>query len=228
MEKSSFYACCLVFVLLVGCTQQKQIEAPVHKGEINLGDNQFSSLGNLIKIGNQNWTIKNLDVNTYLNGDTIPYVSDSLLWIKLKSGAWCYYRNESENGAVYGKLYNWYAVNDPRGIAPKGFHLPTSDEWVSLNNYLGPNAAGMLKNNSQWINSNDGTNRSGFNALPSGVRYSNGQFALMGTNCYFWSSTIGKTTIFAKSFSLKSWKEETVGIGFEDKEAGFSIRLIKD
>jgi uncharacterized protein (TIGR02145 family) len=98
-------------------------------------ENQISSLN--IKIGTQIWTTKNLDVSTYRNGDPIPQVQDVGSWSKLTTGAWCYYENKTTNGTIYGKLYNWYAVNDPRGLAPKGFHIPSSAEWTILIDYLG-------------------------------------------------------------------------------------------
>lgn len=74
------------------------------------------------------WADKNLDVTRYRNGDLIPEVKNPEEWINLTTGAWCYYNNDPKNGAVYGKLYNWYAVNDPRGLAPEGYHIPTLNE----------------------------------------------------------------------------------------------------
>jgi uncharacterized protein (TIGR02145 family) len=85
-------------------------------------------------IGNQEWAVKNLDVSRYRNGDIIPEVKDPKKWANLKTGAWCYYNNDPVNGKIYGKLYNWYAVNDPRGLAPEGFHIPSSDELFSITN----------------------------------------------------------------------------------------------
>jgi hypothetical protein len=81
-----------------------------------------------VLIGNQEWTTKNLNVSKYRNGDIIPEVKDPKKWANLKTGAWCYYNNKPENGKIYGKLYNWYAVNDPRGLAPEGFHVPSKVE----------------------------------------------------------------------------------------------------
>ena len=90
-----------------------------------------------VSIGKQVWTTKNLDVTTYRNGDVIPQVQDANAWEKLTTGAWCYYENKTANGKKYGKLYNWNAVNDPRGLAPKGYHIPTDAEWTILTDYLG-------------------------------------------------------------------------------------------
>ena len=87
-----------------------------------------------VKIGSQEWTVKNLDVTRYRNGDIIPEVKDPIEWASLKTGAWCYYDNDPKNGKIYGKLYNWYAVNDPRGLAPEGFHIPSLDEFKFITN----------------------------------------------------------------------------------------------
>jgi len=111
-----------------------------------------SGYGQIVTIGNQAWTSKNLDVETYRNGDVIPQVQDSAAWINLTSGAWCYYYNDTSNGTKYGKLYNWYAVNDPRGLAPKGYHIPTVEEWEKLIDYLGgaSEAGTKMKSTSEW------------------------------------------------------------------------------
>jgi len=90
-----------------------------------------------ITIGTQKWMIVNLDIETYRNGDIIPQVTDPTAWKELTTGAWCYYGNNDDNGAKYGKLYNWYAVNDSRGLAPQGWHISTDAEWTTLSTLLG-------------------------------------------------------------------------------------------
>jgi uncharacterized protein (TIGR02145 family) len=99
----------------------------------------FSTAGyaQTITIGSQVWTTTNLNVSTYRNGDIIPQVQDPNAWSNLTTGAWCYHDNDPSNGTKYGKLYNWYAVKDPRGLAPNGFHIPTDAEWTKLTDYLG-------------------------------------------------------------------------------------------
>ena len=87
----------------------------------------FNLKAQVITIGTQTWTTKNLEVSTYRNGDTIPQVESEADWAKLSTGAWCY--SEKDNGTAYGKLYNWYAVKDARGLAPNGFHIPSDAEW---------------------------------------------------------------------------------------------------
>jgi uncharacterized protein (TIGR02145 family) len=105
-----------------------------------------------VTIGTQVWTSKNLDVATYRNGDVIPQVQDEKAWAELTTGAWCYYDNDPANGTKYGKLYNWYAVNDARGLAPQGYHIPSDAEWSQLTDYLGgEKAAGTkMKSVSGW------------------------------------------------------------------------------
>lgn len=91
-------------------------------------------------IGQQVWMVENLNVDTYRNGDPIPPVQDPVAWKGLSTGAWCFYENKVENGTTWGRLYNWYAVNDVRGLAPEGWHIPSDDEWRQLINALGEQA----------------------------------------------------------------------------------------
>ena len=160
-----------------------------------------------ITIGSQTWMCKNLDVVVYRNGDTIPEVKYFKGWSNLKTGAWCYYNNDPARGAIYGKLYNWYAVNDPRGLAPEGWHVPSDSEWKELELFLGmtqsavdsigprgTNQGGKLKENSSsfWYCPNTGaTNESGFTALPGGYRSGSGEFdGGAGGSSSWWSSTV--------------------------------------
>jgi uncharacterized protein (TIGR02145 family) len=103
-----------------------------------------------VAIGTQVWMSTNLNVSTYRNGDIIPQVQDEDAWANLTTGAWCYYENNAANGTKYGKLYNWYAVNDARGLAPAGWHIPTDGEWTVLENSLGDDAGKKMKSTSGW------------------------------------------------------------------------------
>ena len=78
------------------------------------------------------WMTQNLDVDHYRNGDKIPEIKDADKFRAATTGAWCYYDNNPENGTICGKLYNWYAVNDPRGLAPEGWHIATGLEWTRV------------------------------------------------------------------------------------------------
>ena len=186
------------------------------------------------KIGNQIWATKNLDVATYRNGDAIPQVQDAAAWNILTTGAWCYYENNSANGTTYGKLYNWYAVNDSRGLAPTGYHIPTSAEWSTLTTYLGGMqiAGGKMKESgtSHWISPNtDATNSSGFTGLPGGYRNeSSGIFGGIGTIGWWWTSGgVGNN----KAWDVKLRNDEGEVSGYGNGAPirfGMSVRCIKD
>ena len=151
----------------------------------------------LVTICNQTWTKANLNVSKYRNGDIIPQVSSPTQLQTITSGAWCYYNNDSAYGSIYGKMYNWYAVNDPRGLAPTGYHIPSLDEWIILRDCLGGQliAGGKMKEagTSHWNSPNvNASNSSGFTGLPGGGE----MFPNTNTNVYtvgnigmFWSST---------------------------------------
>lgn len=125
-----------------------------------------------VEIGSKIWMSENLNVEHYRNGDPIPQVQDSTEWEKLTTGAWCYYENNSANGSLYGKLYNWYAVTDPRGLAPEGWHVSYITDWKALSEHLGESYAGKkLKTKYEWLEDGEvNTNESGFNGMPGGYR----------------------------------------------------------
>ena len=109
---------------------------------------------------------------------------------KKKQPVWYYYDNDSDNGAKYGKLYNWYAVNDPRKLAPEGWHIPADNEWTVLTDHLGGKevAGNKMKSTSGWSNNGNGTNESGFNGLSGGLCNANGSFYDIGGGGYWWSA----------------------------------------
>jgi uncharacterized protein (TIGR02145 family) len=137
-----------------------------------------------VKIGDQEWMTENLNVDHYRNGDPIPEIQDSVLWKNLKMGAWCYYNNDPENSDKYGKLYNWYAVDDSRGLAPEGWHIPTQAELQTLVKNVNNNATELLA-----IGQGFGSNTVGFSALLAGYRYLTGDFNQPRENASFWSSS---------------------------------------
>jgi len=187
-----------------------------------------------VTIGTQTWMKKNLDVDHYRNGDPIPQVTDQTQWANLTTGAWCYYDNDPANGEIYRKLYNWYAVNDPRGLAPDGWHVPSNEEWTILTNYLGGSdiAGGKLKEAgiAHWISPNNGaTNESGFTALPSGVRNYNfdGLYMLIGFYSYWWSSTKDNWDNKILSIGINSDYDDILNLLFP-MSFGISVRCVKD
>ncbi|GHN02124.1 hypothetical protein WSM22_36130 [Cytophagales bacterium WSM2-2] len=187
-------------------------------------------------IGTQTWDVKNLDVTTFANGDKIEQAQSDEEWVKAGNemrAAWCYYENNTDNGKTYGLLYNWYAVGDPRGLAPKGWHVPTKAEWITLLDQAGgKNVAGTpLKGKSGWeaVGGTDrnGTDDYGFNALPGGLRSeSNGKFNGKGTRCQYWTST-KNTSVNAAIIVLGVNPGVTVG-GIAGNKFGYSVRCMKD
>lgn len=142
-----------------------------------------------VKIGNQEWMTENLDVDCYSNGDPIPQVQNPKEWENLKTGAWSYYDNDSANGLKYGKIYNWFAVNDERGLAPKGFEVASIENWHTLFQKLGEDVAGYkLKSTSGWKENGNGNNEVNLNIHPAGYRMYN---IFIGKDDYthIWTST---------------------------------------
>jgi uncharacterized protein (TIGR02145 family) len=129
-----------------------------------------------VKIGDQVWMLNNLNVEKFRNGDPIPYVETQEDWIKAfekRQPAYCNYNNDPKYGQQYGKLYNWYAVNDSRGLAPEGWHIPSENEFNVLFSFIEDDDEVndfKLKCDVSWGPDSDGTNETGFTALPAGYR----------------------------------------------------------
>ena len=184
-----------------------------------------------VSIGTQVWMDKNLDVATFRNGDLIPQAKTVEEWKKAgetQQPAWCYYDNDPANGQKYGKLYNWYAVNDARGLAPQGYHIPTDAEWTTLTTYLGGKevAGTKMKSISGWNENGNGSNESGFNGLPGGYRYKDGAFYFVGDFGFWWSST-EYTTGTAWNRNLV-FGHGSVSSGNGAKGDGFYVRCLRD
>lgn len=182
-----------------------------------------------VTIGTQVWMEKNLNVSRYRNGDKIPQVKDAANWAKLTTGAWCWYNNDSATGSVYGKLYNWYAINDSRGLAPAGWHIPSDSEWLTTAAFLGTPVAQKMKERgiTHWFDPNiDATNSTGFTALGGGYRSTSGQFCYINYLGLWWTSTDYDTKVawyrrmLCYSGCLDRWRFQ--------KLMGFSVRCIRD
>ena len=185
-----------------------------------------------VKIGNQIWMVENLNVDKFKNGNPIPQARTNEEWKKAaenKQPAWCYYDNDPANGTKYGKLYNWFAVNDPRGLAPAGYHIPTDAEWTKLTDYLsGEKEAGeKMKSTSGWKNNGNGTNESRFSGLPGGFRGNDAAFSYLGFGGQWWSSTENSTAT-ACSHSLLFYYSGVLRIKDDKKIFGYSIRCLRD
>ena len=187
---------------------------------------------NEITIGNQVWSSSNLNVSRYRNGDIIPQVTNNSDWQNLTTGAWCWYNNDSVTyAATYGKLYNWYAVNDLRGLAPLGWHIPTDAEWTILTDYLGGTivAGGKMKQTGTtlWTSPNtSATNTSSFSGLPGGTRESGGAFTLVSILGIWWSASQNTTTTAWYRYLLHSVADATRN--YDNKVRGFSVRCVRD
>jgi uncharacterized protein (TIGR02145 family) len=180
-----------------------------------------------VKIGTQTWMSANLNVDKFRNGDVIPEAKSIVEWeMAGEEGrpVWCYYENKKKNGKKYGKLYNFYAVNDPRGLAPEGWHVPSESEWIELENCLGGYeiAAKKLKSKSGWYEKGNGTDDFGFSAFPGGYRQE-GTFQKLTENGIWWSKEDNATYFFIH------YGGDNIGQGGdESKQDGFSVRCIKD
>ena len=184
-----------------------------------------------IVLGNgQEWMAENLRTTTYANGDPIPNVTDGNQWQNLTTGAWSHYNNDSQYENPYGKLYNWYAVDDSRNVCPTGWHVPSDAEWTVLTDYLGADSIGgkMKSTGTQYWQSPNmlATNESGFSGLPGGLRSSMGGFGSVGGWGFWWSST---------EYSAGSAWDRALYSGSgdvardpDDKGIGFSVRCLRD
>ena len=220
-----------------------------HSNELNRSTPETAMT---VVIGSQIWSKFNLDVTTYSDGTPIPQVSNPVEWSNLTTGAWCYYNNDPANGVVYGKLYNWYAVHDSRGLAPAGWHIPTDTEWSDLATFLGGEiiAGSKLKEDSTtstWdVSTNYATNQSGFTAVPAGTGYLNYHLAppvvpaapdptladlFKGKTkvTYWWSSTTtgSAASDIVWSRNVNSSSNQLVRNGVI-KSSALSVRCVKD
>lgn len=232
MKQQIFYL--FLFLILVFCSSAQQMtKSTSTAGSVkDIDGNVYKT----VKIGNQVWMAENLKVIHYRNGDAIPNRTDDDEWDS-STGGYSSYDNDETNFGIYGGLYNWFAVNDSRKIAPEGWHVPTDAEWQELVEYLGGNmlAGGKMKStgiieggDGLWRGSNENdSNESGFSALPGGYRYSHGVFDGIGSNAYFWSGTesrggnawhrylyYGKTNVYRDD---SDWRQ-----------AGYSVRCVAD
>jgi uncharacterized protein (TIGR02145 family) len=206
-----------------------------------LKDIEGSEYGSVI-IGQQEWMSENLNTGRYRNGQLIPNVQNGTDWGNLKTGAWAYYNNDETLGADYAKLYNWYAVDDIRGLCPTGWRVPDDEDWSELVEYLGGEivAGGKLKltGTDFWESPNTAaTNESGFNGLPGGYRaLSGGVFYTIKLSGIWWSATPNFDTenppidVYERYSSYLVADRDWGGVRFDSglSGRGYSVRCIKD
>jgi len=184
---------------------------------------------------------ENLNVDTFRNGDSIPQAKSIEEWILAlnnKQSAYCYFNNhkiqdDPQNGDKYGKLYNCYAVKDKRELSPKGWHIPSYDEWTMLTNQLGGRqlAKYKVKSTYGWYKTN-GSDSVGFNALPGGFREEDGRFHGLGFIGIWWCSSDDYIGLLIQDCGkpLVGGRTNDTQTRFKNKvnRRGFSVRCVKD
>ena len=215
-----------VLLIQSGC-EKSELPGPISEGDpiTDIDGNVYRTAN----IGNQIWMTDNLNVSHFRNGDPIPQAVTAEEWEvagSLGKPAWCYYNNDPTNASTYGKLYNWYAVDDPRGLEPEGWRVASCRKWADLIDYLaGDNVAGKkLKSESGWYLEGNGDNSSKFNGLPGGGRQANGTFSDIGSAAVWWSSS-ECTGITVYGFNLNH-SDSKVLKGTFDKATGLSVRAV--
>lgn len=214
------------------------IASGVDVGEIQACSGSFGSVydsdGNIystVLIGSQLWMAENLRVSAFNDGSLVPNLISSNDWINANGPAWSSYENNANNENLYGKLYNWYTVADPRNICPIGWHVPSQAEWDTLTEHLGGYlvAGGKLKitGTQFWTNPNDASNESGFSALGAGYRNAtNGSFATIGTRTYFWTVNETATDLADTRWLMNNFI--LINSTPYGKKIGLSVRCLSD
>lgn len=230
----------LVGFLILFATNCKTVNEPTFGGTVTDVD---GNVYHTVTIGNQTWMIENLKTTHYNDSTAIPMVTDSAAWTNLKIPGYCWYNNDSVSYKnTYGALYNWYAVNTFK-LAPKGWHVPTVDEWSTLENNVtvyyntSGSLAKILASTSNWKKSSTVgavgnnlkiNNSSGFSALPGGCRTNDSiPFNKIGSVGSWWSSS-ASDSIKSAWYCSMDYSLSTVQRGYNLKLNGYSVRCIKD
>jgi uncharacterized protein (TIGR02145 family) len=179
-----------------------------------------------VQIGKQEWLAENLNTSHFRNGDPIPELEGAAEWQAAgdqRKPAWCYYNGDTAAGNKYHKLYNWYALTDPRGLVPEGWHIPTIADWVAFTGGLGGEngAAIRMKSHDEW----DGNNASGFAALPGGYRNFNNVFSHIRNIASWWSASAVDS---ANAWSISIGNGGVVSRSYDGKRVGLSVRCVRD
>jgi uncharacterized protein (TIGR02145 family) len=217
-------------ILLTSCEKNENtgVAPSIVGGKVtDVDDNTYST----VTIGSQTWMRENLKVTKFRDGTAIPNLTDNTQWKNSTTPGYCVYGNNTSYKTTYGCLYNWYAINDSRNIAPVGWHIPTDEDWATLVEYLGgENVAGNhLKETgiTHWIKPNDlcAVNTYNFTALPGGMRNGNGFFSEMTTTAYWWSSI----NLLSEAYFRKLvYNDIYVGRDLYYLNAGLSVRCVRD
>ena len=196
----------------------------------------------LVAIGDQCWFAENLRTEYYANGDVIPSSLDNAAWGSTTAGAVTVYGegglNEASNLEDYGRLYNWYATVDVRGLCPSGWHVPQDSELRTLEmelgmsesdangtGYRGTDQGTQMKSSASGLPAWNGTNTSGFSGLAGGLRHHSGDFYVEGSNGSFWSASADGTNAWSR---ILSGGDTEVGRNVSSQRTGFSVRCVRD
>ena len=203
----------------------------------------------LVAIGDQCWFAENLRTEYYANGDVIPSSLDDAIWSSTTAGAVTVYGegtstvssgNDDEvvNLATYGRLYNWYAAVDVRGLCPTGWHVPQDSDFKTLEMELGMSESAVngmgfrgtdqgtqMKSSASGLPAWNGTNTSGFSGLAGGLRHHSGDFYVEGSNGSFWSASADGTNAWSR---ILSGGDTEVGRNVSSQRTGFSVRCVRD
>lgn len=226
-----------IFTLMTSCDHSKSTNEAKAKAtdsasaRVNEPVIEAEVMGNAVRIGKQTWMLRNLDVKTYRNGDPVFEVRANPDWEKQcekGNGVFGYIMNKPEMENTYGLIYNWYAVNDPRGLAPEGWRIPSQADWEELIRYLGGErvAGKYLKSDLGWAANGNGTNLSHFAALPGGFKGYYGESYQEGFTGGWWTNT-EISDYFAVGFSMV-FDDVSVKMSNGYKFDGFSVRCIKE
>ncbi len=245
-----FFYTQFILILVISITLVACFEDNVNDPDDENNDDNYET----VTIGNQVWMAQNLDVTHYRNGDEILHAATLEEWKEAgynKEGAWCYYHNDSEQGKIFGKLYNWYAVNDERGLAPAGWKVPSDDDWKTLEmelgmskeeadkwGYRGTYEGCMLAGKEElWpdgpLKWHSDFGKSGFNAIPYSTRHNEGRW--MPTPApeiaqygYWWTATESSREIRNAMNRFLLYNDNGIRRGHNNKGMGHSVRCIKE
>lgn len=197
-----------------------------------------------VQIGPQQWLAENLRTTRYQNGDMIPNIPGGPGWQSSTTGAWSNYDNDPNLDASHGKLFNWYAAIDTRGVCPLGWHVPTDTDWQQLENSLGmsatelgatgyrgttQNVGGQMKRNTLWDIPNTGaTNSSGFSGIPGGAINNNGNFLGTFETDGFWWSRSEEMGEFNAWYRSLNYANGGIKREYYPKNGGLCIRCVRD
>jgi uncharacterized protein (TIGR02145 family) len=216
------YQYLLLILLIYSCTKSQEISS-----------NDQSTV-ETVKVGTQYWMKQNLSVDRFRNGDIIPEAKSDSLWNAMSLNgipAWCYHEENPNDIHKLGKLYNFWAVIDSRGLSPKGFHVPTNKEWSDLIDHVGGvgKANYVLKSKNGWMLNGNGSDGFSWTGLPSGSRIDNGVFNMpMNFSADWWTSTESDINKRYANFWGLVYAAGDIGRGVRNKGSGLSVRCIRD